>query len=80
MVKEYRFQDNPNEKVFVEEFSKFSDLEISQSVTGTLDGVTPRRFLSEDEIDIVKGTIQWLGSPVGHGFLKGIKSKLKFKL
>ena len=69
IFKPYRLRDNPDETKFLEEFSKFKDIEISRIVTGTLDGSTPTKFLSEEEIKLTKSTIQWLGTSVGRGFL-----------
>lgn len=69
MYKQYRLKDNPTEERFLSTFSKFKDIDVSRIVTGTVDGSTPTKFLDEEEIAIVKGVIQWLGSPVGESFL-----------
>ncbi len=69
--KQNRLSSNPKEKEIINFFEKeFSDLDISLMVCGTLDGRTPVKFLDEEEIKIAKGMIQWLGSPVGQGFLR----------
>lgn len=75
----YRHQNNPKEEEFYNKFSEKSDLTISLIVTGSRDGQTPVKFLDEEEIRIAKGTIQWLGSPVGQGFLSECGFELKKK-
>lgn len=69
-LKEYRFKDNPLEKKFYDRISKVKDITLSRLSTGTIDGSTPKKFLNEEELELVKGTIQWLGTPVGIGFLR----------
>lgn len=68
----HRFKDNPQEKVFVDEFMKdFSKNETPDLIVFShqSNSSVPKDFLSEREKDIVISTIQWLGSPVGQGFL-----------
>lgn len=74
--KEYRFKDNPKEKEF---FDKFQDLFLHNYFTlRTLDAVifgwnndsNPNDYLNDREVAICTNLIQWLGSPVGQGFLK----------
>jgi hypothetical protein len=71
--KEYRFKNNPQEKVFVDEFVKghgFYDNDMDFIVFGQKsESMSPNDYLSDREKDIVLSTIQWLGSPVGQGFL-----------
>jgi hypothetical protein len=71
--KEYRFKNNPQEKLFVEEFIEnhtFFDEEMDLIVFGEKsESMEPRDYLSDRERDIVLSTIQWLGSPVGQEFL-----------
>jgi hypothetical protein len=73
ILKEYRFQSNPQEKVFVDTFLEdnrsFKDM--SLIVFGSKpNSDNPKEFLSEREHSIVISTIQWLGSPVGQNFLQ----------
>jgi len=70
--KKHRFENNPQEKVFVDEFIK----QHSSSVDPDLivfghknNSMSPKDYLSDREKDIVLSVIQWLGSPVGQGFL-----------
>ena len=74
-LKPQRFEDNPKEKEFFDKFLKshhregYSDME--NIVFGTNERGRPKDYLSEREKEIVVSTIQWLGSPVGQGFLNG---------
>lgn len=70
--KTHRFENNPQEKKFVEEFikqhSEGSDMDLI--VFGHNPGSThPKDYLSDREESIVLSVIQWLGSPVGQSFL-----------
>ena len=72
--KEYRFKDNSKEQEFFEKFKK--DYENKHHYLSALihgwnnDSQTiPKQYLTEDEVDICANLIQWLGSPVGQGFL-----------
>ena len=71
--KEYRFENNPLEKVFHDEFLKeFSDkVDLSAVCFGWSNDYQthPKNFLTEQEEDVCLSLIQWLGSPVGQGFL-----------
>ena len=75
--KEYRFQDNPKEKEFHDKFKGMFDLDYTNSlllsaiIFGWDDDRQsyPKEYLTEREEDICLNLIQWLGSPVGQGFL-----------
>ena len=77
--KEYRFKNNPKEQEFVEkfwkEYGKYPLME--QIVFGTDERGLSKDNLSEREELIVLSTIQWLGSPVGQGFLNSCGFELK---
>ncbi len=76
--KEYRFKDNPKEKEFHDKFIEmFSrDGAAYKSLSAIVNGWSkdrqnqPKEWLSEKEEDICVSLIQWLGSPVGQGFLR----------
>lgn len=74
IIKEYRFKANPKEKEFVEKFIKEfgSILNMSRIVFGTDERGDPKEYLTDRDNKIVLATIQWLGSPVGQGFLKDL--------
>ena len=81
--KEYRFKDNPKEKEF---YDKFKDMFFHNNFAlRTLDAVifgwdndnNPNDYLSDRETAICTNLIQWLGSPVGQGFLRENGFELK---
>ena len=76
--KAYRFDQNPQEKIF---HDKFKEVHIDAKYGGNIDFIAfpPREdgslnyasdTLSDREKTIMLSTIQWLGSPVGQGFLR----------
>ena len=75
--KEYRFKGNPKEQEFHDKFiEKFTrDNSARKSLSAIVNGWSddrqsqPKEWLSENEEDICVSLIQWLGSPVGQGFL-----------
>lgn len=82
--KTYRFETNPQEKVLHDQFIKEFDGErgsflLSAIIFGWVDGRQsyPKEFLTEKEEDICLNLIQWLGSPVGQGFLDQCGYELK---
>lgn len=76
--KEYRFKDNPEEKLFHDKFiEKFGQdymgtRALSMVVTGIDERYPyyPEKHLSVEEENMCLNLIQWLGSPVGNGFLR----------
>lgn len=71
--KEYRFENNPDEKVFHDKFKKAfeSGNSLSAIIFGWKNSISnyPNQYLTEQEEDICLNLIQWLGSSVGQGFL-----------
>jgi hypothetical protein len=73
--KEYRFEGNPIEKEFHDKFKSwygnpnYQNHHLSLIVFGMKSNNTPFDYLSEREENICLSLIQWLGSPVGQGFL-----------
>jgi hypothetical protein len=75
--KEHRFQDNPKEQEFHDKFKEM--FEISSTTRNSLSAIIfgwkdasinyPNQYLTDKEEDICLNLIQWLGSPVGQGFL-----------
>ena len=82
--KEYRFKQNPKEKEFFDTFKKNYENN-RDSLGGVIFGwsderqTTPNNSLSSHEVDICANLIQWLGSPVGQGFLDQCGFTLKKK-
>lgn len=76
--KQYRFKQNPKEEEFHNKFIEmFADARVSNNALSSIvygwanDGQNyPKEYLSEKEEDICLNLIQWLGSPVGQGFLE----------
>jgi len=75
--KECRFKENPKEKEF---HDKFIDMfKLDSYANNTLSAIVfgwgndnqnyPKEYLSDKEEDICLNIIQWLGAPVGQGFL-----------
>lgn len=85
--KQYRLNDNPQEQIFHDKFKdmfehdNMSKKTLSAIIFGWSDGTQniPIQNLTEDEESICLNLIQWLGSPVGQGFLEscGFTSKNK---
>jgi len=70
--KTHRHENNPKEKefhdTFIEEHSRGVDMDLI--VFGhPSDSMMPKDYLTDREKQIVLSTVQWLGSPVGEGFL-----------
>jgi hypothetical protein len=75
--KEYRFKDNQKEQEFHDKFKEM--FERDNMTNKTLSAIVfgwendrqnyPKEYLTEKEEDICLNLIQWLGSPVGQGFL-----------
>lgn len=78
-LKEYRFKNNPKEKLFVDVFLKdhANGDDMDFIVFGQTEGIgfSPNDRLTEREESIVISTIQWLGSPVGQGFLNQVNER-----
>lgn len=72
--KEYRFIDNPKEQEFHDKFKEMfnnNSVTLNAVIFGWRDDCQnyPKDHLSAKEKDICINLIQWLGSPVGQGFL-----------
>jgi hypothetical protein len=71
--KEHRFENNPQEKIFVDKFIEQHNTSVDPDliVFGHLNNsMSPKDYLSDREKNIVLSVIQWLGSPVGQNFLE----------
>jgi hypothetical protein len=73
--KMYRHSTNPKEKEFYEKFMRFHNREnytdMDYIVFGQSDanGSVPADYLTNREKKVVLSAMQWLGSPVGQGYL-----------
>jgi len=86
--KEYRFKDNPRERIFYETFmdKHFNDGRLIDFVSYIIHGTSstlgnpPKKMVSEEEMGAFLSCIQWLGSPVGQGFLDDVKENIEEEL
>lgn len=68
-------KQNYSEKEVLELFTKtFSKHELSQIVFGTKPNGEVKNHLTDREESVVLSVIQWLGSPVGQGFINKISN------
>jgi hypothetical protein len=71
----YRFADNPEERRFAEAWDKEVNREtgVRHGLLAYLlgDGLLPTDVTAREEI-VAATVIQWLGSPVGQGFLRNL--------
>lgn len=78
-LKTYRHESNPVEKEihdkFIKNFAK--DIAMEQISMPTKENGDPVEYLTDREKEIMITTIQWLGSPVGQGFLAECGFELK---
>ena len=76
--KKYRHKDNPKEKELHDKFVERFDVESMSQIVLRVNGAGhPDRLLTEYEQRLMITTIQWLGSPVGQGFLRDCGFELK---
>lgn len=69
---EHRRSTNPQEDKMFEVASKWKEQNnviFDQAILGCHGSGNPKDYLTERETQIVFTTLQWLGSPVGQGFL-----------
>lgn len=71
-TKQYRFEQNPEEelfyKIFIEHCS-YNNTTLSQIIFGTKNNGEVKEWATERDEIVSINLIQWLGSPVGQGFL-----------
>jgi len=70
---EHRRSSNPQEDKMFEvacKWKKQNNIIFDQAVLGVTQRGEPKDYLSDRENSIVFSTLQWLGSPVGQGFLR----------
>lgn len=74
LSKKYRHESNPEEKEFHDEFiNRYGkDVDFDRIAFPSKNGSDPVSLLNEREKQIMINTIQWLGSPVGQGFLRDL--------
>jgi len=71
--KEYRFDQNPKEERFFKAWQKENDHGSILEYLMSTDEWGRRQPVSERDEKVAATVIQWLGSPVGQSFLRGIE-------
>lgn len=70
--KEYRFKDNPKEKLFVKNlflgFPQFMK---------HIEDVTGLKNPTEREVQVFIHTVQWMGSPVGQSLIQEVEEEFQ---
>ena len=75
-ISEYRFAQNPAEKIFIEEWLSLN--KVCKTVEYLMsDHISERRAVSPEEMAITNRIIQWLGSPCGQAFLNDVSKRTK---
>jgi hypothetical protein len=82
---QYRFRDNPLEEKYAKEWEKRNISWITNDLDGkgTLDYLLakdsnyPAGEVTDRDREVAATVIQWLGSPVGQGFIKDVLEKEK---
>jgi len=69
-LKTYRHESNPQEKIFHDIFIKNYGDGLAQIAKPTTSNGYVNEFCTPEEEELMITTIQWLGSPVGMGFLR----------
>ena len=71
---QYRFKDNPREKAYAKAWEELNDF----NEKGTLDYLLakdcnrPAGEVTDRDREVAATVIQWLGSPVGQGFVRDV--------
>ncbi len=76
---QYRFKDNPAERIFAEVWEEKNSSKYSQPLLDLLlaeDNNRPMGEVTERDRMVAATVIQWLGSPVGEGFLQDVAAKI----
>lgn len=71
----YRQQSNPKEKVYADRWSELADEYLNSLLYGPNKDKEPDDLLQRDAI-VAATLIQWLGSPIGQGFLEEVSDAI----
>jgi hypothetical protein len=80
---QHRFKNNPAERIFAEVWEERNSGKYSQPLLNYLlaeDNNRPMGEVTERDQMVAATVIQWLGSPVGEGFLQDVAAKIKEEL
>jgi hypothetical protein len=78
-----RFKDNPMEKLFAQEWERINTSRMTQDLDGkgildymlAKDNNYPAGEATPRDREVAATIIQWLGSPVGQGFLEDVQKQ-----
>ena len=76
---QYRFKQNPAERIFAEAWEEKNSSKYVRSILDYLlaeDNNRPMGEVTERDRMVAATVIQWLGSPVGEGFLQDVAAKI----
>lgn len=77
-IYDYRLVNNPLEKVYSEHWEKLAEEYLKTLLYGPNKDSENERNLERDAV-VAATIIQWLGSPVGQGFLEEVREKFAKK-
>lgn len=72
-IKRHRFEQNPEEERFAEEWERFAQSNLKYLVNEGDQHFVPDP--TQEQATVAATVIQWLGSPSGQGFLEGLGYK-----
>jgi hypothetical protein len=71
-MRPYRFADNPEEERFARAWAQFEASDLGWLIVDSEQNGCRAPFVEERERVVAATVIQWLGSPVGQGFLRDL--------
>lgn len=77
--KQYRWKNNPKERIFWEEFSDVACHLQDKTIIRAdfISQITGNQLITDTSISDVMHVIQWLGSPVGQSFLAQVQERIE---
>ena len=76
-LNEHRFKDNPAERIYANEWKKRQDYPNSTLGYLLYGQDTWRHAVTQEDATAAATIIQWLGSPVGQGFIEECQAKVR---
>lgn len=73
----YRYKDNPVEEMFAQAWQDEIDSNGGGTLSWLLGPGNRRADVSPEQAKVACTVVQWLGSPVGMNFLRGVKDHAK---
>lgn len=77
-LRQYRFMENPIEKIFAEEWDRLNSIGHHSTLDYLLakEPNHPKGEVTDRDREVAATVIQWLGSPVGQNFLKDVQIRV----